>query len=580
MLHGMAQLRVRSLPALKAAQKFLIRRGSTFEAKQLAVAAWGLARLRAARPEPMAAVAQAAITGRLYLRPWSMAMLAGAYARANVRNPALMAAIAEVGGVCVCMCVRRGSSSSRGPGGSSIGGCAASCPAAHTGSQHPGPAHCSTHFPFPTLTHACTLRTTHAVHRPLPIPRTQPQVAVDQMRDFKPRELATLAWAYGHLAVPTPELTAALAARSLAQLEGFSALELGLLVQGLVRLRAAPAELLGAVAEGIACEAAVAATPADAARIVGAVGAAARRHAAAPGMAERLADAAAYAAPGAWASPRVAVGLAEGLARLGVRHEAALNAACDAAAASQLRGYSGEQAVGLLHACRALGHAPPVALCDVVGAALRTAFPAAGGGGAAGGDGAISEEGVGLRLSLDEGIDLAAELAAAGQLQPGHAAGVAAAAAAALEQQQLKLRKLAMLLRGASARNVTLTQPAVWALVGRAAALLSTPGSAEGLTGMAAGALALALARAQRASHPDVGDALMGGLYERAGSLAAAGALREDAAADMAAALAEGGAAGQVAFARQLEELAGREGWDEVTAALVGVAETEGPPGT
>lgn len=97
------------------------------------------------------------------------------------------------------------------------------------------------------------------------------QEAYEQMKDFRPPQLAVLAWALGRLQYnPQPQLAAAVNSASRAQLEHFGSTELGLLLKGLRQLNGLDQQLLADVAAGICREQKVALTPRDAARILAA----------------------------------------------------------------------------------------------------------------------------------------------------------------------------------------------------------------------------------------------------------------------------------------------------------------------
>ncbi|GBF98873.1 hypothetical protein Rsub_11477 [Raphidocelis subcapitata] len=359
------------------------------------------------------------------------------------------------------------------------------------------------------------------------------EVALQQLRDCRPLHLGVLAWglARQRLAPEAAEqLRAGLARAAGAQLEGFGAVELGLLLEGLEGLGGADPALLGAVAEGIAKEAEVVLGPGDAARVLGAFAAAAARGelpAGAPlgAMVDRVAAAAARST-GAFAPPQVeAVSLSlarlmplagggagrggeeaggEGggggggadagaaasvqrlLTRLGVRAAQRPELYGPRRLAQLLRSFS---AAGLVHE----------RLAEAAAERLRGECDALAAGGGGGRDGADEEPAAPAGVqphqvpnpghALAGPIDLAAALAGVKRLRAPAAAALAAAAAPRLGD--LRARKLAALLGALTSRGELLADGAVRALAVAAAddaeRRLALPGGGGGGGGGAEG---------------------------------------------------------------------------------------------
>jgi hypothetical protein len=183
------------------------------------------------------------------------------------------------------------------------------------------------------------------------------QEAVAQIKDFRPPQLAVLAWAFGRLRYnPSEETLAALSAAAVRQLESFDAQQLGMLLKGLTLLQgsALDKQLLSDVAAGIAKEQAVALNSRDAVRILAAFVAApdAGHVRDVTGMAERIGDA--LKSRISSISPAAATNLLVCYSKLPVQHELLLRLAH--AAAEQASDFSMSKWVRMLQSCKRLGY--------------------------------------------------------------------------------------------------------------------------------------------------------------------------------------------------------------------------------
>lgn len=184
------------------------------------------------------------------------------------------------------------------------------------------------------------------------------QESLAQIKDFRPQHLAVLCWAFGRLDYnPGPQLLAAIAAGSSAQLERFDAQHLGLLLQGLRQLQGLDQQLLADIASGIRKEEAVALSPRDAVRILAAFVAAPHAGAASAvdGMAARIGDAVQRRA--ASAPLHTITNLLVCYSKLPAQHPVLLRLLEEAAEREQQ--FSMDQWVRMLQACQRLGFSSP-----------------------------------------------------------------------------------------------------------------------------------------------------------------------------------------------------------------------------
>jgi hypothetical protein len=241
LLHGMARMRLARPATLRALATLLSDPRRPAETSQLALAAWGFGKLGWRDEKLLAALADRVVADRLYLRPWSMAALMRTYTLQRYRHAELAAAVAEV----------------RAEGRGRVDGL--SCLGARSGCCSGGVNQLQPDNTTPTQRRHTT--------------PTRPQVALQQVKSFKPLELGSVAWALAAqpLAPEAAEkLRAAFGAAALVRLEAFGPVELGLLLEGLDGLGGVAPELLQAAAAGIGKEVEVVAGPADAGRILGA----------------------------------------------------------------------------------------------------------------------------------------------------------------------------------------------------------------------------------------------------------------------------------------------------------------------
>lgn len=99
LLHGMANVGHTDAAAVKQLCRFISKQPQRMHAKELAAAAWALARMESEGPDTAAAldaISAAAVDLRLYMRPASICSLLTAAARRNWRNEELLTVLTEV----------------------------------------------------------------------------------------------------------------------------------------------------------------------------------------------------------------------------------------------------------------------------------------------------------------------------------------------------------------------------------------------------------------------------------------------------------------------------------------------------